>query len=485
MEGCIIGRPFYTKIVRLYVIVTLLLFISHLSLISCKNRHNPNLSEKQLLSLMNDKKALSVQMSAQQLTMPEGYVPSAGVKYRQERDLSVAPAHIDIVKGIDHVRNVTLSQIAKEITYINIGKHRTAVRSQITPRGILISSFDGVWLYAPDGQLIKEIYKNLCEYQMTIRSVTVKTGDKFRGVEHVRYNEKDDRLWVTFKEEELGNNFRGFLGYIDMGLQLNVSGSEIIQDPVVPLAEFGRGLMSYAEDFVIHRPYRPHNILTTLSFFGDSLCRFTFGYDSITAKAAATWRFSVDFGNNYMFRELYTFRNAFSDTLFRITAANRLQPEYLLDLGTSGRATNQGKISDVQIEQMYIIQSLHEDDNYLYIRFRKNHDSPINRRSQTVHFWWGIYDKASREFFTLPIYSNSDPEDKGIENDIDGGLPFWPHEVGSQGEKYMYVSGENMKTMLTETWFARSKTQQSEKAAELKQFVQSLDDGDLVIIIVK
>ena len=474
-----------TKI-NIYRIIILTLAACQLALFSCDNRRNPNLNSRQFRALLTEENASSGQTPVQQLTIPDGYVPAAGVKYRQERDLSVPPARIDIVKGIDHVRNVTLSQIAKEITYINIGKHRTFVRTQITPHGLLVSSFDGVWLYAPDGQLIKEIYKNFCEYEMTIRSVMVKTGDKFKGVEHVRYNEKDDRLWVTFKEEELGNNFRGFLGYIDMGLLLNVSDSEIKHDPVIPLAEFGRGQMSYAEDFVIHQPYGlSNNFLTTNSFFGDTLCRFTFGYDSITAKAAATWRFSVDFGNNYMFREQYTIRNAFSDTLFRITSANKLKPEYLLDLGTSGRATNQGKIDDVKIEQMYNIQSLHEDDNYLYIRFRRNHDSPINRNSKKVHFWWGIYNKSGRDFFTLPLVSDSDPEDKGIENDIDGGLPFWPQEVGGQGEKYMYVSGKNMKSTLTETWFSRSKAQQSDKAAELKQFVQSVDDGDLVIIIVK
>ena len=43
------------------------------------------------------------------LSMPEGYVPEAGVKYRQERDLSAPPVHIDVLKSIDDVRNVTLS----------------------------------------------------------------------------------------------------------------------------------------------------------------------------------------------------------------------------------------------------------------------------------------------------------------------------------------------------------------------------------------
>ena len=373
------------------------------------------------------------------------------------------------------MRNVTLSKIAKDITYINIGKHRFGVETQITPHGILVSSLDGVWLYGSDGQLVKEIYKNLCEYKpMGDFGVVAMRDDKFRGVEDARYDEKNDRLWVKFRESDLGVQY---LGYIDLSSQLNVANSEIEQDPVIPLAKIGNGNMNYAEDFVIYQPYRRRgDFLTTSTFFGDTLCRFTVGYDSITAKA--TRGIFIDGGNSYMYRGQYTFRRSFSDTLFRITAANKLKPEYLLDVGTSGRATNHGKIADVQIDRMYITQSVKEDDRHLYVMFSKDYDCPANRDSQKVRFWWGIYDKTNRGFFTLPIVSDNKPDEKGVENDLDGGLPFWPQEIGSRGEKYMNVMGKNMKNRLAE----KSKTQHSD---ELKQFMQSLEDDDRVIIIVK
>jgi len=75
---------------------------------------------------------------------------------------------------------------------------------------------------------------------------------------------------------------------------------------------------------------------------------------------------------------------------------------------------------------------------------------------------------------TLPLVSGRNPAEKGIENDIDGGLPFWPHQVGSQGEKYMYASGENMKNRLPK-----------ETTEKLKQFMQSVEDDDQTIVIVK
>ena len=447
------------------------------TLFSCENRRNPNLTPKKLKALIaDDKNASSEQTTAKQLIMPEGYVPQTGVKYRQERDMSVPPVRIDIVKGIDNVRNITLSRIAKDITYINIGKHRFDVKLQITPRGLLVSSPDGVWLYAPDGQLIEEIYKNLCEYEPAsiYGGVKLKTGDKFEGLEQVRYNEKDNRIWVKFRKDELKKQYSGFLGYIDM--TLNVSNSELKQNPVIPLAEFDDGQMAFAENFVIHQPHHYHlqkNLLITNTFLGDTLCRFIFGYDSVRYRIFYKVM-NVDNNIKYYYHGIYTFKPYHNDTLFRITAANVLKPEYILQ-------TAQGKLSDdVKYEQLYILRSLQEDDRYLYLTFTINNFEGSNVWRE----WRGLYDKNTRDFFTLPV-SEGRLYERGIENDIDGGLPFWPLEVGSQGEKYMYVRGENMKSLLTETWFARSKTLQPDKTTELKQFMLLVEDDDRVVIIVK
>ena len=475
--------------------IALSLVTCHLMLFSCDSR-NPNLSKKQLRTLFFADKVLSESKSETEArpipTMPEGYVPQAGVKYRQERDISVPPVRIDVLKGIDNVRNVTLSQIANDITYINIGKHRLGtnfVQAQLTPHGILVNSLDGVWLYNFDGQFIKEIYKN---YLLTDDSADAMiqtsavagyiTYNKVIGVEQIRYNEKDDRIWLKFRENVFITQLIGYLGYIDMNSQLNqlnVSVDELEQDTVVPLANFEKGDLWYADDFVSHRSFDPfiiNNSLITTTFQGDTLCRFTFGFDSITALGMRKSQ-RYDSGNNYYFRDTHTFRPSNNDTLFRLTAANEVKPVYILDMGTSGKATKQGNISDVNTELMYRISSLHEDEHYFYLKF---YTGAV--RKQTM--WWGLFDKNRREFYTVPVVGEGNiwGWDRGIENDIDGGLPFWPREVGGHGEKYMYIIGKNMKNRLDEEWFSKSKTQPTQR---LIQFMQSLEDDDLVIIIAK
>ena len=405
--------------------------------------------------------------------MPEGYTPQSGVKYRQERDVSVPPVRIDVVKGIENVRNVALSRLVEEIVYINLGKLRFGADDvQITPHGILVANFDGAWLYSPDGKLIREIYKNICEYEpFGIFGVMMTEGNKFTGISNVRYNEKDDRLLVKFRDYQMrSDNYRGFLGYIDMSGQFNVSADEIKQDPIIPIAEFGDVRMAYAENFVVHHAYRQDDFrMTSASFSGDTLCRFSFDYDSIRAKIFKK-SVKIDTPTSYYHNEIFTFRPPFNDTLFRITAANVVKPVYVFDMGIQ---------ENLNYDQLYVLQGISEDSRYLYVKFTIRNYNGTNVRRQ----WKGLYDKSAREFFTLPVDNEMKPLEVGIENDIDGGMPFWLHRIGSRGEKKMFFSGKMMKNVLTEEWFAKSKASKPEKKAELMKFMQTVEDDDVVIII--
>ena len=457
---------------KLNVIFVLVILLTD---ISCNNQRNPSLSMTQI-QLLED--TLSVEKEKEpeiDLNMPEGYVPKAGVKYRQKYDLTTPPVHIDIQKSIHDVRNITLSQLADNIEYVNVGKHRFGVSAQVTPSGILASNDDGVWLYSSEGKLIREIYKNICEFTISGGWVSYGPGDKYVGITQVRYNEKEDRLWLQYVN---GLNEQ-HLGYMDMSGKLETSTPELKNDMVTLLAPVKPGRVAYGENFVIHQSWRD-KAPATYSMYGDTLCRFSVGYDSITSKALRG--IGVDDANSYYYHGTHTFRISYSDTLFRVTAPNILKPVYVLDVGTSGRATNQGKTTDVKLEEMYIIQSVREDDKYLYVKFSKDYDCEANRINRKVHFWWGIYDKTKREFFTLPFDSDSNIS---FENDIDGGMPFWPTTVGARGEKISYTSGKSMKKQLTPAWFEKSKTKDNAKKEKLRNFVRTLKDDDTVVIIVR
>ena len=448
-----------------------------LAFMSYSNQPNPNSNDRQLLALMSE----NVSTRQSQSSIP---VSQAGAKSRQIRDMSATPSRIDIVKGIENQRNVTLSQVASDIEYINIGAHRFKPNVQMTSQGLIVSNIDGVWLYSYEGKMIKQIYKN--QHDGVFGAVGYIMEKPVTGVTDVYFDEKEERLWVHYKKENDIHMTR--FGYLDLAKnRIQLVSSEKKQDSVKVLASFEAisGQINYLKDFIVYRNNKlsSHKTFATCSFQGDTLCNFTFGYDSITAKA--TDGIGVDYGNYYIYRGLYTFRNSFNDTLFRVTDANKYIAEYVLDVGTSGRATNKGNISDVHIDQMYIIQSIREDDRYLYILFSKNYDCPANRENGKVRFWWGLVDKTTKAFFTLPFVSDSDPDTKGFENDLDGGLPFWPKQTGEHGEKIAQTKGIYMKEQLTASWFSNSKALNPQKKEKLAQFVKTLKDDDIVIIIVK
>ena len=85
----------------------------------------------------------------------------------------------------------------------------------------------------------------------------------------------------------------------------------------------------------------------------------------------------------------------------------------------------------------------------------------------------------------MSVVNGMTPYEGGIENDIDGGLPFWPHGSSDHGEKYMTVHGKEMKLLLSEKWFAQSKARKPERKTELMQFIQTVKDNDYIIVMIK
>ena len=97
--------------------VTLSFVIFYLSLFSCTNRNSPNLPEKKLMALVE---ALQLQtpkeggFSAGDREIPQG---TKNLPVRLE---TPAPIRIDIVAGMQNVKDITLREIASDITYVKL-----------------------------------------------------------------------------------------------------------------------------------------------------------------------------------------------------------------------------------------------------------------------------------------------------------------------------------------------------------------------------
>jgi hypothetical protein len=136
---------------------------------------------------------------------------------------------------------------------------------------------------------------------------------------------------------------------------------------------------------------------------------------------------------------------------------------------------------DFDLSEKYMLYSLHESNNHLFIRFTKNHDGPTNRKNKVVKFYNAIFFKKEGKLFHHPGYTLA-PE--GLTNDLDGGIPFWPDFVTPQDEMMKLVSGKILKDYISSPSFKKSDISDEKRQKQISM-VAGLRNTDMVIIIVK
>lgn len=124
-------------------------------------------------------------------------------------------------------------------------------------------------------------------------------------------------------------------------------------------------------------------------------------------------------GNFYRYGKQLTIRQAYNDTIFRLSA-DKMIPAFVLNLGskkpdmqTALKGDKKGKL---------FIEKLLETDDFLLIVYSENYDSPNNRKSGAVTFFYSYYDKKAGKCRSIP--SNQFPERFTLKNGIEGAIPL-------------------------------------------------------------
>jgi len=220
-------------------------------------------------------------------------------------------------------------------------------------------------------------------------------------------------------------------------------------------------------------------LLVTYNDSGDTLCKFT-DYERIANFGQSTWRHSVGL-QSYYYEGSLTIKSEYNDTIFRLIPPNRLLPVYIIDFGKLKVNFMEGLNPDIDLSGKYLLNSLHESDNFLFIRYTKNQDSPNNRRKNTVKFFNTLFDKKQGKLFDQPGFTLL-PE--GILNDLDGGIPFWPEFITPQGEMMKLVSGKNIKDYINSEAFKKGHATSDQRRKQVS-LTNGLKDRDMIIMIVK
>ena len=94
---------------------------------------------------------------------------------------------------------------------------------------------------------------------------------------------------------------------------------------------------------------------------------------------------------------------------------------------------------------------------------------------------YGIYDIAANTNILL----NTDAHrQKGIINDINGGLPFFPRYYAGNGIVVDYWTAENMKEILNDEYFATQTIKDQAGHQKLKEILKNMKDDDNPVVVI-
>lgn len=272
---------------------------------------------------------------------------------------------------------------------------------------------------------------------------------------------------LTDKEKEVlnGNDF--------FNKTISISGSSAnsyaLSGDYNPIG-FGNGFTVAHYD----RPFGKECI--TFGNNGDTLCIFPMFSETSDLKPKGS---AIPFPlkeMHYYYNEQYTFRYLYNDTVYKIQSPNIIHPVYVIDFGQHKLTPEAWIKQSEELQNCIILRDMCEDEKYLYLYFHKGYDN--HKNSNEIKYWRGLYNKATGNFFVLP-------DNSYIINDIDGGMSFFPKSIDSQGRKMAFYRGKTIKKTLTAEYFENTKASNPNKKESLKQFVKTLSDDDMVIMVVK
>lgn len=188
----------------------------------------------------------------------------------------------------------------------------------------------------------------------------------------------------------------------------------------------------------------------------------------------------------YTFQGNIRFKEMGVDTLYSVTV-DSLIPYALFDLGDrefpSVIQGDQSTISALSYDKAALTQ-IFEDNHHFYMRFdsqkepKSEQPGGISIAGSSTSYMYGMYSKQSGE---VKILKNT-----GFQNDIDGGLPFFPKYVYNDSILVDWVDAFKLSDQLLNADEAAMRKKYGQKYDDLVRVVKGMkDEGGTVLVLVQ
>lgn len=495
-------------------ITILLLFAFFAITVSCgrnrvktdeKKLANQILTEEEQLAQQDVKRFEREKQLADSLAkMPKGF----RLKGDRNTDPLNPPEIIDIAGNLNQFGKFALSDIVSEIKYIRLQMPEdSAFTGKVTFKSdvdykqelplmviknkdfIVAYNYLGILLYSFEGKLLKTICSNeLNNFELGKNYVKGGSNSTIKGVNNTPFL-IGNNLYYNYEDKENGISELMQVDCNNLPLSLpenmeHISKHRGIGFPVAFTGKNSYSVIPLGSSLFAKKGHlkRNEDMLTIYSANGDTLCSFP-GNQKIENYTSTVSR-RPDFGSSFQYKGNYFFREPHSDTIFRVVPPSRLIPEFILKLGEYKVERIQDAMDPkYNLDDKFILKSLSISNSYVLIHYTKGYNSPNARRNKKVKFYNAIYDRKNK---TLKhIQYDPDNWKFSLENDIDGGLSFWPYFSVSEHEEFLIsVKGSDLKEHVKTPEFEKSSAP-ADKKTKLKELAAQVDGFETIVIIMK
>lgn len=393
-----------------------------------------------------------------------------GPQYTARYDRTKPVEMIDVESAISTSSDVRLSEVASTIEYFQVGDDKYPVTDVVAVDGGFIA------LNQPKLYLYRQGQKR--------KRVGLKTeyNNWYPSGKNLFYDKATTKLYGQTKkinpETGYANWYIGELPPLDSVLARRY----YLYPDSLPTRHL---LTDRAECFTLEMYYRRFNYpgswfiqgVTAFSLKNDTLCQFHFGIDSLGVVPIRNYYSFTCYNNFYLYENKPTFVVNFCDTVYRLEDFQTIFPAYYVHLGRyrlpaskairSSGLENKAWINGFIENPKGVFLTIHKEGTHRRSGWLKKENNSKEFPSEDYQM---VFLKKSRQTKTLPLKS------KGLINDLDEGLPFWPD---SQVDGYMYMirpANELKKSI---------KLTGSPKQESLKKFLSDLPDNQNVMIVIK
>jgi len=362
------------------------------------------------------------------------------------------PYNVDLEKCLTEEESFNLSEITKQIDYIPLETSSDILLKRVHQYlfyndQLLISDFSNLYIYTHEGKYIKKVgnkgsgpkdhnYVNTLIKDHSSRHLYLLTAGKMNI-----YDQQADFITSrSFKDKEI----RGFAG--------------IMTDPDKFLIYLGSYFKKVGDTSTIYsfaEVDTSGNVIKQIP--NVSPIESTFNGMIISP---------IPF---YKYEDKIRYMDYGNDTLKIITNEDNIETYAVCLLGTMKREVNTAGFSQQQMEELsskLLTYNICEDKNYLYITLI-----------------WGVSDKFQYILFDKRTGSTKNIGNKGIVNDLDGGIIFFPQQIEEDGTMSMWMQAEDFKEQILSLNYQEQKDKYGEKFEKIWQLASRMEDDANPIII--